>query len=377
MARRSARSDWGCVQEVGRGRWRIRYWAETTDGYRRCSETVRGTRRDANDRLAALRLDHSKDAPCPTVGECWERWFLPDFERRVDDGDAAPSSLMQYRSVWNRHIAPTWEDVPADEVRPLDVQRWLLSLTSSQAQAAIHVMRRTLAYAVRYELMDTNPMDADYLMPSRSASARRDSGTWTLGELGALWRKCRGEWFEAAFLLMAFGGCRVGESLGPLGCDVDAREVHGVPLAVVRIGRQVTNDSAVSDKLKNRWSRRSVVVPGRPGERLCALSRVAGTGWLTGDGLGGNARQDVLRKSWDAMMRRSTLPHHPMKQLRPSWQTYMRWELHVPPYMIEPMMGHVGDGVTGRHYDKPMTEQFCEVVAEAYAKSPFAERWEA
>lgn len=376
MARRGMRSDWGSVQEVERGRrYRIRWWAETPEGYRRCSETVRGTRRDAHDRLAALRLEHSQDAPCPTVGECWGRWFLPDFERRVSEGDAAPSSLMQYRSVWGRHVAPTWEGVPADEVQPLAVQQWLLSLTSSQAQAATHLMRRVLAYPVRYGLVATNPMDAAYVMPARSTSARRDDGIWALEELGGLWRECRGEWFEAAFLLMAFGGCRVGESLGPLGADVEAREAAGVPLAVVRVERQVTNANAVSDALKNEWSRRAVVVPGPPGERLCAISRAVGDGWLTGDGLGGHARQDRLRGAWDGMMRDTTLPRHPPKQLRPSWQTYMRWELRVPPYMIEPMMGHVGDGVTGRHYDRPMADQFCEAVAAAYAARPFAEGW--
>ena len=49
------RSDWGCVQEIDRGRrYRLRWWAETPEGYRRCSEVVRGTRREAHDRLASL-----------------------------------------------------------------------------------------------------------------------------------------------------------------------------------------------------------------------------------------------------------------------------------------------------------------------------------
>lgn len=369
------RSAWGSVSEIDKGRrYRIRYWAETPDGYRRCSETVRGTRRDAYDRLAALQLDHSHDAPCPTVGQCWERWFLPDFERRVSEGDAARSTVAQYRSVWRRHIAPTWADVPADEVRPLAVQQWIASMTRSQATPAVHVMRRVLDYAVRYECMAANPMDAHYLMPARSTSARRDDGIWTLDELGRLWESVRGAWYEPAFLLMAFGGCRVGEALGPLASDVSAERVGGAGVTLVRIGHQVTNDNRYSDVLKNRWSYRTVAVPGSPGARIAGLAQSADGPYLTGDGLGGFARQDVMRREWDSLMR-SFSPSHPMKQLRPSWQTYMRWELCVPPYLIEPMMGHVGHGVTGAHYDKPVAEQFAEAVARAYREHPFDAGW--
>jgi hypothetical protein len=57
MARRM-REEWGSVTEIDRGkRYRLRYWAETPDGYKRVSETVRGTRRDAYNLLAKRRLE--------------------------------------------------------------------------------------------------------------------------------------------------------------------------------------------------------------------------------------------------------------------------------------------------------------------------------
>ena len=87
--RRKRRSAWASVTELEKGqRYRIRYWAKGSDGqYRRRSETVRGTAMDAERRRAELMLDHSEDAPCPTVGQAWERWALPDMERRVEGGD--------------------------------------------------------------------------------------------------------------------------------------------------------------------------------------------------------------------------------------------------------------------------------------------------
>lgn len=58
MARRQ-RASWGSNEDAGRGRRRIRYWADLHDGrgYRRVSETVRGTRKDADDVLARLLAD--------------------------------------------------------------------------------------------------------------------------------------------------------------------------------------------------------------------------------------------------------------------------------------------------------------------------------
>lgn len=54
MPRRAMRSDWGSVQEIDRvRRYRLRFWAETPEGYKRCSETVRGTRRTAHRRKCA------------------------------------------------------------------------------------------------------------------------------------------------------------------------------------------------------------------------------------------------------------------------------------------------------------------------------------
>jgi hypothetical protein len=44
----------------------------------------------------------------------------------------------------------------------------------------------------------------------------------------------------------------------------------------------------------------------------------------------------------------------------------MRWTLGIPPYYIEVLMGHVGVGTTGHHYDKPSAEQMAKIVAKAW-----------
>lgn len=378
MARRGMRSSWGSVTRLDANRWRLRWWAETPEGYRRCSETVRGTHREAHDRLAELRVGHSGDAPCPTVGECHRRWYLADRERMAAEGDLSPQTLRNNDVTWRVHVAPRWEGVACDAVRPIDVQRWLLTMTRAQAHHARVVLSGVLDYAVRYGLIATNPMSVRYVMPSRSTVTRNDAGCWDVGELRCAWGALRGTWMEAAFLLAAFGSCRVGEALGVRSEDVRRHEHAGVTCAMVEVRRQVASDGTVTERLKTRQSRRVVVVPGDMGERLLELSSRAG-GWLTGDGLGGHATQSRAAAWWARRMSSvDGLAYHPMSSLRRSWQTTARWTLRLPPWASETLMGHAptsGGAVTAEHYDQPTATQLADIVCEAYAANPYADGW--
>ena len=379
MANRSRRrrSAWGSITELDAGeRYRIRYWAETPNGYRRKSETVRGTRKDAERRRAELMLEHSEDAPCPTVGAVWERWYLPAQERRIESGDMAEQTLKVYKSVWKNHAGPRWKDVPCDQVRPLHVQQWLDTLGHSEAKTSMQLLRPMTDFAVRYGSIQTNPFRERYIMPTKKTVTRRDDGVWSLEELGKVWQQVIGEWFEAAFLLAAFGGLRVGESLGVMGTDVSAMDVNGQRLAIVRVQRQVMNQGgAVSDELKNRQSNRTVVIPGRAGARLLALA-AENPGFLSGDGLGSNNDQRRLWRSWDAAMKKmDTSLQHPFRNLRNSWETNSRWTLRLPPHITEPLMGHAGHDVTGAYYDRPRVEMYADAVSEAYAERQYDAGW--
>lgn len=361
-SRKRRRDAWGSITEVERGkRYRIRYWAKDGEsGYRRKSVTVRGTRKDAERKRSELMLDHSEDAPCPTVGEVWERWALPALERRVDGGEMGAQTLRQYRSGWSRHASPRWADVPCDAVRPLDVQQWIDGMGLNEARGALKVLRPLADFAVRYGVVDTNPFRERYLMPSASTVSRRDAGVWTLPELGEVWRAVSGEWFEAAFLLSAFGGLRVGEALGVRSEDVS--ECHGC--AVVQVSRQVTNHgSEVSERLKTKQSHRAVPVPGRAGARLLQIAATC-DGWLTGDGMGGPTNRFRLGRAWDAALADD---RRPFRNLRNSWQTNCRWTLGIRPYYIESAMGHSSKSVTDIYYDRPSVEQIASVFARAWS----------
>lgn len=373
---RRMRSDWGCITHVRPGVWRLRYWAETDSGYRRCSETVRGTRKQAGDHLAELRILHSHDAPCPTLEACWTRWYLPDRERMVEQGDLAPQSLTQYRSTWRRHVEGRWARVPVDQIRPIDVQQWLLGLKRVAATASIHLMRQILDYATRYGILTTNPLAIRYLLPSKSTTSPREDGVWTPSELGDVWQACWGSWVEPAVLLSGFGSCRVSEALGVRADDVGLLNIRDVPIATVYIERQIDGQTRVVNRTKNRWSQRTVFLAGKPALRLFHLaSTVQKTAFLCAPPDCAHATQRELRLEFARLLKDGNVPQHLFKNPRKTWQTNMRWVVRLPPWAIEPMMGHVGEGITGRHYDKPSNQQFADLLADAWSQNPFADRY--
>lgn len=366
MVRRQ-RSQWGNLEyDPVRKVARVRYWCTTDKGYRRVSKSFRNvaSRMDAERIRAQLMLDHSEDAPCPTISQAWERWLLPELQTRLENEDLAAHTMEVYGSSWNVHVRPRWGDVPCDAVTALDVQQWLLDgMTLTQAKGARLVLSMLLDRAVKFGAIPANVTKTKLVMPSKRTVATKDKGTWRLSELGAVWKCVKGTPIAPAFLLAAFGSCRVGESLGVMSEDVEELVTPDGKVALARICRQVSNGGKVSETLKTESSRRTIVMPGNAGAELVSIA--AEDGWLCSDGCGGVISQQVLQSRWNSLVPDDI--RHPFRNLRNSWETYCRWELGMPPWCSEPLMGHAGKDVTGRYYDRPHVEQQARVVAKAWA----------
>ena len=374
MPRKTKRSAWGTLTRIDSQTWRLRYWATGPDGYKRRSKTFRNcTRKQAEQKRAELMLAHSEDAPCPTVAHVWERYALADMRRKVDSGDMAASTLRQYAHVWGKHVEPRWGTVQCDAVHALALQQWLYDMPLNAAKQSLVLLRLVLDYAVRYELVVHNVARERYLMPSKSTVMEHDKGVWDYDGLHAVWQAVHGSWYEAAFLLCAFGGLRVGEALGVRASDVELRTVHGVPIALVSVERQV-GDHGITDALKTPQSRRTAAIPGLAAVRLATIAETCAV-YLSGDGLGGPSTRCRLRKAWLSLELPDGL-RHPFRNLRNSWQTNMRWVLRLPPWIVEPMMGHRMDDTTGQYYDRPQADMFAEAVADAYSEHKYDAGWD-
>lgn len=364
MARRQ-RASWGSNEDAGRGKRRIRYWADLHDGrgYRRVSETVRGTRKDADDVLARRRVEHTSDAPAPTVRQAYELWWLPDFEDRLSKGEVSANTERMYRSMWNSRIIPRWADVPVTDVKPLQVQEWLLTLAPSSAQRSLQLLSQLLDTCVRYEAAKSNPCSARYRMP-RTPARERLKDVYTLEALTSVLAAIKGTPAYLPAVLCGTASCRIGEALGAKAEDVVHVESHGQVLAAVRIERQVNRSGEVIGTLKTSQSERWVVVPEPWSEDVLAV----GASWLCDRGDGSPMGQAAAGRAWKRALDSAGLSYIPLQNLRNSWRTFMRWELKVPEDMCEKMMGHAGKSVGEIHYDRPERDVFVDAVAEAYAR---------
>lgn len=365
------RSTFGCVQRMTRDVYRLRWHEDTPEGRRRRSETVYGTRREAELRMAEIHATVGKSyGGAPTVAECYERWWLPEARARLEEGSLSESSMKSFLSHWRNHVSPKWGDVPVDQLKKDEIASWLQGMSAGTANVAKSLARQVLDFPVRYDVVQSNPFDFKVRMPTKANE--HGKGVYDLDTLVRVAEVFRGSPIEAAVLLCGLASCRVGEALGTRCEELYEIDALGVRMVAVPIRRQVsTNTGKVTDRLKNKWSYRCVLLPESAGRRLLEIAG-DGDGWVCRDGAGGHMSRYSVTRTWDKGVESAGLERIPFRNLRNSWHTAMEHEVGVRHETIERLMGHVCEGTSGQHYDRPATQQLAESFARAYLSRPFA-----
>lgn len=376
MPRKKQRRSWGSVTEVKRAKKYVLRWVESTpEGRKRKTETVYGTYREACNRLDVIHADvmtRGDDRRVMTIGEVAEKWWLPEVEERLANGDIKHETARQYTLAWSAHVKPRWYNVPCDEVRQGDVQDWLDSMTKSTAKIAVVAAQRIMDIAVMREESDGNKFRAKYRNPSAGETRTKD--ILTLDEAETVMARLRGSTLEAPFILACFGGCRVAESLAVSVEDVRFEHKGGELFAVVSVHRQAGAKNArprEDGDMKNERSNRVTVIPPPYSKRLKEIraERIAdGSRWIADRGDGEmHARETASRawrKKWNKFgVRDKTVT---MQNLRASWRTMAEVEWKVNDRLLELMMGHKLPGVTGTHYIRADDKALADAFATEY-----------
>lgn len=371
------RSSWGTNEPAARkGYRRLRYWADKRDGrgYRRCSETIRGSKRAGDARLAELRLLHASDTGSPTLGRIYADWWLPEARERLAEGDLAQATFDLYATVWKNTVSPAWAGVAVADIAPLDVQSWLMGLTKWNAVNGKSLAGAVADKAVLLGMIDSNPFKRPYRMPR--AGEVRERGIWMLEQVESAAAALEGTALEVPAILAGLASCRVGEACAARADEVTVTtEANGVRVARVPIVRQlVKRGETVTERLKNPQSARTVCVAGRWADRIGEIARLRlsdGLIWLNDEGTGRPVPRSRVQRLWGESFAEggplAELPRIPLRNLRNSWETLMRWELRVDPDMIDSMMGHAGKGVRIRNYDRPTEDVYADICARAFA----------
>ena len=358
------RRTWGTIKTMARDKHVLRYNA---DGARK-SVTFYGTRREAEAELARLRLMHERNPArrkAPTVSQAAEAWWLPWLEREFADGGISANTRKAYLYAWRRFVEPRWGGVRLDAAKASDVQSWLLELTRSHARNALVVLRKIADFAVKRDLLQSCAFALSYDLPK--ASRARSKDVLTLEEADALFGALRGSVVEAPFIAACFGSCRTGESLGIRADEVERAESHGIALAVARVERQMpASGYEPTELLKTDASRRIIVIPDKWGERFLELAeerRAVGAEWMADRCDGLPLSKDALGRQW----RKQAQGAPPFSNLRNSWRTFAQTTWGIDYDLLETLMGHRLEGVTGRHYLRFTRDQIVEQFAREYA----------
>lgn len=362
MPRKRARSTWGANEDAGNGRRRLRYWADLHDGrgYVRHSKTIVGSRRDGDEELARIRVGHAADAPCPTVGDLWERFELPRLRDGVSSGNMSQRTLVMYTRYWERMVGPRWGSLPVTDLRPYDIQDWLLSMSKSNGEVARAVLRLTVEHAVMLDVVSSNPAARRFRMGNDAA--RRESA-YSRDELDSLWEVVRGSVCEVPFLLSAHAGLRVGEACGVALDDCSWRD-DGV--MVVNVRRQLLSSGGLSERLKTSASYRTVAVIDPWASRLREIAEGLPecARYLNDDGCGSPVCRKTISEWWIRLVRGSDVQYRSMQVLRPSFQTALHWS-GVPIEQTSRILGHTSTSTTMEHYDRPGSEDVVNVMVDA------------
>lgn len=356
------RRPWGSITEVVKGKKYVLRWTQNTPkGRKRLTKTVYGTRKQASLELDRIHVEQADDTITPTVAQAWSMWTVPMLEAQREQGKLSGNTWDYYNRVWANHVEPRWGKVPVDQLRAIDLQNWLLTLTKGTARAAVMVLRRIYSNVAALMPLPLNPFapTVRYIMPT--ATTARSAEVYALDEARAVLSKLCGSMLEPAFILACFGSCRSGESLAVALDSVHEFRRGDAVVAAVEICQQMPQTATEpARELKNAQSHRVVCIPPEVAPRLLEIAeerREFGTKWLCDRGDGTPMDRNACMTRWRRFCKREGVRYIPWANLRNSWRTIAETEAKLPWELAEMLMGHKLPGVSGSHYIRPSMEQ--------------------
>jgi len=218
--RQRSKGSWEIAIDVGRdpstGK-RLQHW-----------ETVRGTKRDAQQRLAELLVTIEQGSYIKPERRTLGAW-LEDWINSYVATNCSPRTVDSYRSELRVHIIPALGAIPLTNLRPQHLQgyyaRALLQgrangkggLSSRTVQYHHRIMSEALSHAVKMGLLGRNVAEA--VDPPRPK--RRSMATLIPEDVPRFLEAARDTPYYLFFYTALYTGMRLGELLGLRWCDLD------------------------------------------------------------------------------------------------------------------------------------------------------------
>lgn len=252
-AERRAYGAGTCYQRKSDGRW----IASIPDGHGGRARYVTGTsREDVLRRLETAKKSTTspRAASAESVAAFLERWLKGERAR----GRLRPRTADGYETLIRLHINPVLGRMRLEAVRASDidlmVNRVLEDRSQATARHAYKVVRRALAQARKWDLIEDNPAERVDAPRMRSAAPN----PLTVDEARDFLKAAAEDPRFALYALALTTGMRRGELLALKWSDLDLK---GGTVRVARTLRQVDRYRFVRDEPKTERSKRELVIP--------------------------------------------------------------------------------------------------------------------
>lgn len=220
-----ARSDIGCITDLGGGRWRVRVSGghDPRTGKRiRLSKVVHGTKKDALAMQTRLLVEvGSAEAVrgSMTYGEFVETLFLPYKQGQLDRGEYRPNSLARLRDNIKRNTASLW-NVPLCDITTFQIEACLASISGPTARFNTYSdIKNVWNRAVSWGFISKSNLALDNVSPPKKPSPSICTAETSL--LLEIFDMVRGHAIEPIVLLMSGCGLRCSEACARNWEDID------------------------------------------------------------------------------------------------------------------------------------------------------------
>lgn len=350
-----ARSTWGTIRAKSKDTWELRY----SVGKKRQSKIVRGTKKDAERKLAELRLKYENNSEETTTLDSFsEIVFFPECEKRVKDGSMALTTFTGYKNYYKATIKEEFGDCLLEDIRPRSIQAWLNNMSKGKARHAKALLSAILNRAVALEYLEYNVADRRYIMPTENITPRTKD-IYHEEELNEIFNECQGTFFEPAFIMAAFGGGQRAEVMGTKPKETLFKKQDKQLFALVQIKRGVhllNKKIEVSDHAKNKLREAALIIGEPYSIRLKEITKEMieeGQEWYMDDGFGNVADPEAMTRTYKKWLSNSKHKYIPFSNLRNAYSTMLHTKGY-PDALVKKLMRHSsGSKIDFEHYNRP------------------------
>ena len=345
----------GSIEQRSRGTWRMRYDAPTPDGGRKqVSETIRGTRKDAErvlrERIAATENGGYVPKLRETVAEYMKRWLDTYCATNT-----TPRTLQGYRGYVERYVHPSIGAVHVQALTGRDIQGLYSSMLdrglSATTVVQMHrILREALSHAVKWGILTRNPADA--ATPPRKD--RKQLDMWDMPTIRRFLHVCDRSRYASLYHFALLTGMRRSELTGLRWANVDLSVSR---LSVVETLQRITGQGLVVGQPKTARSRRSVALSPeavkvlestrdyQTAQRLLLGEAWTDTGYVFTRPDGRPVIPDELSQDFQTLVTKAGLPHLTLHGLRHAHATILL-TAGVHPKVVSERLGHSNIAVT-------------------------------